>query len=439
MPHPEPPEAPGQPGTTDSGRRGFGWRRAVVLLWTGHVVSHFGDSLYLVGIFFLALEVTGSKSLSGLLIALHHLPALALGGFAGVYVDRHDRRRVMLAAELIRLSAAASIPALYLTGQLSPWALATAMFALATGSTLFNPAMKAITPELVPGRHLAAVATGFQLSEFAAMVLGPALAATIIVPELGSIHLFSLNAATFLVSGLCVLALAPIARRTAHGSFYPGPPGGRTAGQSSRSTPATTVWQEAWRGVGVVLEIPLLRALLIFVALDNLLLTGLAQVATPLLVKEGLGLGTEAFAGVQTFFFLGLLAASAGFWLLGRRLRQANAILVGIVLDGLTFVPLAFCRTLGQVQLAMFLHALALPLIIIPRTVLVQQLVPGPLHGRAFALLNVTIFGMTAVSAGVTGWLAERVSPGTLFVVLGSLGTAVGLLGFRNRTLRGAR
>jgi len=421
--------APG-PGT----RRGFGWRRAVAWLWTGHVVSHFGDSLYLVGIFFLALEVTGSKSLSGLLIALHYLPALALGAVAGVYVDRHDRRRVMLAAELIRFSAAASIPALYLTGRLTPWALGLAMFALATGSTLFNPAMKAITPELVPGRHLAAVATGFQLSEFAAMVAGPALAAMVIVPELGSIHLFSLNAATFLVSGLCVLALAPIARRTAHGVTLP-PRDQRT----STPTPSASVWQEAWRGVGAVLEIPVLRALLAFVALDNLLLTGLAQVATPLLVKERLGLGTEGFAGVQTLFFLGLLAASAGFWALGRRLPPAKTILVGIVLDGLTFVPLAFCRTLGELQLAMFLHALALPLIIIPRTVLIQQLVPGPLHGRAFALVHVTIFGMTAVSAGVTGWLAERVSLGTLFAVLGSLGAAVGFLGFRNQTLRGAR
>ena len=49
-----------------------------------------------------------------------------------------------------------------------------------------------------------------------------------------------------------------------------------------------------------------------------------------------------------------------------------------------------------------------MPLIIIPRTVLVQQLVPGPLHGRAFALLNVTVFGMTAISAAATGLLAER-------------------------------
>jgi hypothetical protein len=87
----------------------------------------------------------------------------------------------------------------------------------------------------------------------------------------------------------------------------------------------------------------------------------------------------------------------------------------------------------------MFVHALAVPLIIIPRTVLLQQLVPGPLHGRAFALINVTVFGMTAISAGTTGWLTELVPPGRLFLVLGTAGTVVGLLGLGVKGVRNAR
>jgi hypothetical protein len=86
-----------------------------------------------------------------------------------------------------------------------------------------------------------------------------------------------------------------------------------------------------------------------------------------------------------------------------------------------------------------FVHALAIPIIIIPRTVLMQQVVPGPLHGRAFALINVTVFGMTAISAGVTGSLAEHVPPATLFLVLGLAGAAVGAAGFALRSLRVAR
>src|SRR5205085_2467 len=81
------------------------WPRALALLWLGQVVSHLGDSLYLVGIFYLALEVTGSKPQSGLLLAVNFLPALALGLFAGAFVDRHDRQRMMIGADLLRAGA----------------------------------------------------------------------------------------------------------------------------------------------------------------------------------------------------------------------------------------------------------------------------------------------------------------------------------------------
>jgi MFS transporter, DHA3 family, macrolide efflux protein len=418
------------------------WRRALVLLWLGQVVSHLGDSLFQVGIFFLALEVTGSKAGSGLIIALNYLPALAVGPFAGAFVDRHDRRRVMLAAELVRGLAVGAIPLLHGLGRLSPSALGAAMFLLATGTALSNPALKALVPELVPAKHLTTAAAVFQLSEFAALVAGPALAALVIIPSLGTVHLFTLDSATFGVSLLCVLALAPIARQAAHGAVQTALPptgSGRILVGPPRAGAPASVWNEVRSGVRAVLATPTLRLVLIWVALDNLLLTGLAQIATPLLVKETLGLDNQAFAGVQTFFYLGLLVASGGFWLLGRSGRKGPMILVGIILDGLTLLPLAFCRTLADVQTAMFFHALAVPLIIIPRTVLVQQLLPGPLHGRALALLNATVFGMTAISVGMTGLLAEGFSLPTLFLGLGTLGVLTGLCGLALPRLRTAR
>ncbi len=413
------------------------WRRALVLLWLGQVMSHLGDALFAVGIFFLAFEITGSKAGSGLLIALNYLPALALGPFAGAFVDRHDRRRVMLTAELVRGLAVGAIPLLYVTGQLTPFALGAAMFVLATGTAMFNPALKALVPEVVPPAHLTTAAAVFQMSEFAALVVGPVVAGLVIIPELGTVHLFTLDAATFVVSLLCVLALAPIARQAAHAAVQ-GPLPPTASGRIRLRTPPGVI-TEVRSGMRAMFARSELRALLVLVAADNLLLTGLSQIATPLLIKETLGLGNEAYAGVQSFFYLGLLVASGGFWLLGRRGPKKRTILVGIVLDGLTFLPLAFCHTLGEVQLAMFFHALAVPLIIIPRTVLVQELVPGPLHGRAFALLNATVFGMTAISVGLTGFLAEHLSLQTLFLGLGGLGTLTGLVGLVVTRTRAAR
>jgi MFS family permease len=407
---------------------GASWRRALGLLWVSQVVSHLGDSLFLVGIFFLALEITGSKAASGLLVAMNFLPALALGLFAGAFVDRHDRRRTMIVADLVRAVAVGSIPLLHATDHLGAIPLAVAMFSLATGTTVFNPAIKAILPELVPHERLAATVSLFQISEYVALVVGPALAA-VALPTIGMINLFSLDCVTFLFSMLCLLSLPREARRRMH----------RPTGEAVIEPLLPALVREVKVGVREVLASPVLRVILTLVALDNLIVMGLAQVGTPLLVKETLGLGAQAYARVQTASALGLATASAGVWLLGRNLPRGPLILLGIVLDGLTLVPLAFCHTLLQVQLALFVHAIAVPLIIIPRTVLIQHTVPGPLHGRTFALLNVTVFGMTAISTAAVGLLAERVAPQTLFMVLGLAGVVPGLAGFAFAAVRTAR
>lgn len=409
---------------------GESWRGRLGLLWLGQVVSHLGDALFLSVMFFVALEVTGSASQAGMLVALNFLPALALGMVAGALVDRSDRRKVMLWADLLRAASIGAVPILHVQGALTPLALGTAIFLLATGSTLFNPALKAYVPQLIPSAHLTAAAAGFQVAEYGALVAGPLLA-SILIPLLGSIQLLAIDAATFLFSAGCI-ALLP---RVRGGWPTLVPPPARGGG----AAPLGALAREALAGMRRVLGIPEIRTLLVIGTLNNLAIMGLAHVATPLVVTRTLGLDAAAYSQTLGLFFLGMTLASACFWLFGRNLPRGKTILAGIVLDGLTFVPFAFCTTLGQLGLAQFVHALFIPLIIIPRTVLIQRLVPGDLHGRAFALVNVSVFGMMALSSGMVGLLAEVLPLPALFLVLGTVGALPGLVGFLVPSLRHAR
>jgi MFS family permease len=353
-------------------------------------------------------------------MALNFTPALALGLFAGAIVDRHDRRHVMIAADLVRAAAVGAIPLLAATGRLGVVGLGVAIFALALGTTVFNPAIKAFIPELTPARHLTAAASLFQVADYAALVVGPLLAA-LLVPRFGAMNLLLVDAATFVFSAGCISLVPPRAPREL----------GRA--------PTRELAAEVVAGLRAVLADPLLRLLLALAVLDNGLTMGLLHVAAPLYVRDALALGTDAYLRAQTFFFLGMTVASAACWVFGRRWPKGPTIIAGLVLDGLTLVPVAFCRTLGQLEAVMFVHACAIPLIIIPRTVLIQQRVPGALHGRTFALLNVTVFGMMAISSGVTGLLAEHVAVATLFIALGMAGLLPGLLGLASRALRSER
>jgi len=403
------------------------WRRALTLLWMGQVISHLGDSLYLVGIVWLVLEMTGSKKMAGWLVAVNFAPALVLGLFAGAFVDRHDRRRVMITADLLRFVAVGAIPVLFFAHHLAAPELAIILLALATGTTFFNPAIKAIIPEIAPATRLSSAVTVFQLSEQVALVGGPLLGQPA-TKYLGLVHLFTVDSVTFLFSALCLLMLPTLGRRRLH------------AAATQSLPPLTWRWilTESGAVIRAVWSSPVLRALMLLTALDVLLIMGPAYIATPILVKETLGLGPDGYMSAMIFFFLGLALGTAATWLFARRAPKGRMILIGIILDGLTLIPFYFCRTLTEVQLALFVHALAIPLIIIPRTVLLQQAFPGRLHGRLFALVNVVVVGMTGVSAGLTGLLIERVPPARLFLAVGLIVACAGGLAFRSRSLRDA-
>src|SRR3569623_916712 len=119
------------------------WRRALVLLWMGQIISHLGDSLYLVGIVWLVLDLTGSKSLTGWLVGMNFAPALVLGLFAGAIVGRHARRRMMIGADAFRFLAVGAIPLLSMPHHLTAPVLGELLVALPTGTTFFNTAITA--------------------------------------------------------------------------------------------------------------------------------------------------------------------------------------------------------------------------------------------------------------------------------------------------------
>jgi hypothetical protein len=155
------------------------------LLWTGMAVSLLGD-----GIFFVALawqvytlsDVPTALAVVGIAMTVPTIAFLLLGG---VISDRFDRRRVMLAADVLRGIAVGTIATLSLTGALRLWHVVVLAALYSVGTAFFNPAFDAIVPELLPIESLPQANSLDQFIRPVAMRLaGPALGG-LVIAQLG--------------------------------------------------------------------------------------------------------------------------------------------------------------------------------------------------------------------------------------------------------------
>jgi DHA3 family macrolide efflux protein-like MFS transporter len=110
-----------------------------------------------------------------------------------------------------------------------------------------------------------------------------------------------------------------------------------------------------------------------------------------------------------------------------------------MLFDGLTYLPFFWVRSYPLALALIFVHGLFIPWIVVGRTALIQQHVPEDRRGRVFALVNLTVQGMTALSALVAGRIAQAAGAPTLFLLAGAVGAACGLAGLAVPRLRDAR
>jgi GrpB-like predicted nucleotidyltransferase (UPF0157 family) len=211
-------------------------RRQARLLWLGQVASVTGDRLYGVALIWITLRLTGSPAAVGLVALANTLPFLAASLVSGAVVDRRDGLRLARMVDISRVLLVGAIPFVYLTGHLNVVALAVIAAALSGLEAFFLPALQANLPRLVGPESLTPMVSLLDSTDRLGRVLGPgAIGLLVAVPE---IHLFTIDAVSFVVSAVCITVLLK------HAAAAAAP--GRTATES-RTAQLTAGWREIWR------------------------------------------------------------------------------------------------------------------------------------------------------------------------------------------------
>jgi MFS family permease len=168
-------------------------------LFLGRTTSLVGDGITPVAIAFAVLDLTGSPTDLGIVLAAHGLMVTVLVLVGGVFADRVSPRLAMLRADLTRMVMTGVLAALLLSGVAEIWQLAVLYAINGAATAFFNPASNAIVPQIVPGRRLQEATALLNLSRAAGHVAGPALAGVLLA--LGSPGAApAVDAATFAVS-----------------------------------------------------------------------------------------------------------------------------------------------------------------------------------------------------------------------------------------------
>jgi MFS family permease len=361
----------------------------------GLTISKLGDAIYMFALPWIAYELTQSPVVMGTLYATEIVPILLFGALAGVYVDRWDRRRLMMAADAIRAAIVMAVPLLHLTGLLSIWHLYVAAFALALVSLAFDVATTAVIPQLAQSELTRANAAHQMVMQIASMA-GPALAG-LLIAALGGWGALYLDAISF-GGTLLVLAWLPSFRSEASGRD------------------ADTVFRGMAEGFRWLWGNPVIKVLSFQAMIGNF---GFGMVSAVLMyyLRSTLGLGSQLSGLNYAMLGVGGLAGSIAIVPLVGRLRRGQLYPL-ILLFGLAgLLLMAAVRTWWAPGLGFGMVSACNVAWVVLSTSVRQELIPGGLMGRVLSFSRVLSTAAMPLGATLGGLLTRSIDPAVVFLV----------------------
>lgn len=377
--------------------------RDFALLWIGLTISLIGDGIYLVAIAWQAYEISNTPSalaIVGLAWSLGLALFLLTGG---VISDRFDRRRVMIAADIVRAAVLVLMGVLASLGALEIWHMVVMVLIYAGGEAFFGPALGALVPDILEREQLVQASALEQLVRQACRrLIGPALGG-LIVAVVGPGDAFLIDAGTFLLSAT---AIALMRTRSA---------GSRTAG--------STIRREMVEGLRYVRERRWLWVTFLASSLAMLAFFGPMEVLLPYIVKNELDGGAGDFGLVLAADGAGAILASI---VIGQRelpRRYLTVIYVSWAGATLPLVGYALASSVWQLMILSAMYGALITIGLVIWITLQQTRVPSSMLGRVHSVDWFTSVGLAPLSFALTAPAASLLGVKTTLILAGVVPT----------------
>lgn len=369
-------------------------QRNFALLWFGGLISLMGDSVLNIALPYFVYQQTGSTFASAVMVAAELLPRLLFGSIAGVFVDRWDRKKVMVATSIGQ--GLVILLLMFIRSPESIWIVYVVSLIQVTLAMFFGPAENALLPLLVDEKELLPANSLNALNNNFARLIGPPIGGALLaLSGLSGVVIF--DTVTFIIAGLMIGAIR-----------YTRPNVPAIDDQHAiKRTPLSQFLKEWKEGIDIVRMNRVITVLFITVVMLNFGGVMIDPLGAPYMV-EIVKVGPEVFGWLVTVQAVGgilggLLAGKVNRKMATARMFGWAEVILGVIIFiryNIPYLPVLFVMTF-LIGLPAALGAAALD-------TLFQQKVPNSHLGRIIGALNTTI-GLTSLFGvlGISGMLGE--------------------------------
>ena len=368
-------------------------------LWTASTLSNLGDGVVFAAFPLIVASLTRDPIAVSVLAFSLRLPWLLFALPAGVIVDRNDRRRLMIGADLVRATALGILTVALAAGDPSLLVLYLVGFLVGMAETIFDSAAEAFLPAIVETAGLSKANGRLVSSRWVAnSFVGPPLGASLFV--VAAWLPVGVDALTFLGAAILVFTIG--------GSF-----------SADRTPDTNTIRADIGEGVRWLWNHRLLRATALMAGGYNLVVSGMVAILV-LFAQDEVGLSDLGFGIVLAALGVGGLVGGLVAARVEERAGTANALILGIVTAATAATTMGFTSNALVLGGSILAFGITTTLWNVVAISLRQQLTPDELRGRVAAAGRMIAFGAEPIGALIGGLVAAWIGLRAPILVAGA-------------------
>jgi MFS family permease len=382
--------------------------------WIGQVVSEIGDHFNNIAVFSLVLGATKSGLVVSGVMLSRAVPAMLVGPLAGVVLDRMDRKRVMIASDLIR--AVVALCFILTVSRTDTWLVYLLSALLMLASPFFTAGRASILPAIATRDELHTANSLTQTTQWMTLTIGTLLGG-VSVAQFGYKLAFAGNALSFLVSALCISRL-----------FLPGR-GFRAERRALTETDVVRPWHEYIEGLRYIRAHPLIFGIAL-IGVGWATGGGAAQILFSVFGELVFNRGPQGLGFIWSAAGIGLLCGAAVAYQLGRRIgfeAYKRTIVICYVVHGGAYIAFSQMRSFGWALVFIGLSRAAVGVSSILNMSQLLRHVSDSFRGRVFSTNETMQWSVMMISMALAGIASQTWNPRTIGTIAGALSSTTAI------------